>query len=54
VKHEIYYNEVLNDDDDVKGIELVIDDDVYFMDKGDVWNILSIANSVFNKMVSSE
>ena len=62
MKYEIYYNELLTDDKKVKGIKLVIkelytkDKDIYSfdMDKGDVWNVWCIANTVFDKMILPE
>ena len=51
MKHSIEYVEHTDELDRVHWIELEIDDQVFYLDKGDVWNLLCISQSVFDRMV---
>lgn len=41
----------VNEKDELYFIDLEIDDQSFRLDKGDVWNLLCIAKSVFDRMI---
>ena len=51
MKHNIDAVKYTDELDRVHWIELEIDDQVFILDKGDVWNLLCISQSVFDRMV---
>jgi hypothetical protein len=51
MNRKISYVEHIDSEDLVHWIDLEIDDQVFQLDKGDVWNLWTIVNTVFDRMI---
>ena len=50
MKHKIDAVELVDENNRVLNVELFIGDNSFVLDKGDVWNLDTICETVFNKM----
>lgn len=54
LKHKIDAVELVDEKNRVLSVELFIGDNSFVLDKGDVWNLYSICETVFNKMEDNQ
>lgn len=54
MKHKIEYDEIYDENNVLYAVDLVIDGEVYRLDKGDLWSLHCIFENTFNRMENPE
>ena len=50
MKRKIEYDEIIDENDELYAVNLVIDGEVYRLDKGELWSLHCIVENCFGRM----